>query len=73
MDISQGALGSVAKYDLSISAGKLNASLVGSDGPVSGSLVIAIDALSVVDALVTKVGGSLAPEIIAMIQAAVVA
>ena len=72
-EIVGGAIGSVGKYDVSFTAGKmLIAGQAGLDG-FSVQLSIGIDSKVVLDAIAAKVGGTLAPEVALLLETALAA
>jgi hypothetical protein len=71
-EIVEGNLGTVGKYDVEFKGGCLVVELNAGAGPVSGGVVIKVDAGKVLDAIAAAIPGQIDDAVIAMIKGALV-
>lgn len=69
-EIVQGPLGSVGKYDVSFSGGKLVATVSAAEGPAGINVSLVLDAGQVLDAIAKAIPGTFDDAIISVAKAA---
>jgi hypothetical protein len=70
MEIVQGSVGAEGKYDVSFTGGKLVITSSYSGAELGAAFSASLDSDKLLDVLAEKIGGQVAPEIIALIKVA---
>lgn len=68
MDVANGNIGTVGKYDVSFTSGQMVVEMDVASGPASASLSIKISGKQILDALAAKIGGPIPAEVAQLLE-----